>query len=71
MLMLTARIVREDGLQKTIRDVISDRMPTLSLMVGQRWHLFLSHTWASGQDQCAVIKRQSHLMLPGIRVFLE
>eukprot|EP00965_Chrysotila_dentata_P205865 6183212-Pleurochrysis_carterae.AAC.1 len=30
-----------------------------------------SHTWASGQDQVAVIKRQLQLCLPGVLVFLD
>ena len=25
-----------------------------------------SHIWSTGQDQCAVIKRQLQLLLPGI-----
>ena len=29
------------------------------------------HTWASAQDQCAVIKRQLTRMIPGISVFLD
>ena len=24
-----------------------------------KWHLFLSHIWGTGQDQCAGIKRHS------------
>ena len=34
-------------------------------------HLFLSHTWKSGQDQVAVIKRQLSVMLPGVKIFLD
>ena len=30
-----------------------------------------SHIWSTGQDQCAVIKRQLQLLLPGIIVFLD
>ena len=30
-----------------------------------------SHVWSTGQDQCAVIKRQLQLLLPGIAVFLD
>jgi hypothetical protein len=35
--------------------------PTLMeirLAKGHKWHLFLSHIWGTGQDQCANIKRQ-------------
>ena len=38
---------------------------------GKRYHLFLSHTWNSGQDQVAVIKRKLQLMLPGCQIFLD
>ena len=37
----------------------------------QHYHLFLSHTWKSGQDQVAVIKRQLSAMLPGVKIFLD
>jgi len=45
--------------------------PQLSLKIGLMFHLFLSHTWKSGQDQVAVIKRQLQLILPGVSVFLD
>ena len=35
------------------------------------YHLFMSHTWKTGQDQVAVIKRQLSLMLPSPRIFLD
>ena len=46
-------------------------MPDLSLFANQKYHLFLSHTWSSGQDQVAVIKRQLTLLLPESRIFLD
>ena len=49
----------------------SNEPPVLSLHNGQKWHVFLSHNWSSGQDQCSVIKRQLQLLLPGIKVFLD
>lgn len=54
-----------------IRLVETDQPPELSIKPGCRWHLFLSHTWSSAQDQCATIKRQLQLILPGVRVFLD
>ena len=36
-----------------------------------KWHIFLSHIWANAQDQCATIKRQLCLLLPGVRIFLD
>ena len=35
------------------------------------WHLFLSHIWGTGQDQCAAIKRNLQLLLPGVSIFLD
>jgi len=46
-------------------------LPELSLAVGGVWHLFLSHIWGSGQDQCATIKRQLCLLMPGVSIFLD
>ena len=43
----------------------------LLLREGERYHLFLSHVWSTGQDQCAVIKRQLQLLLPGVVIFLD
>merc|ERR1719267_91075 len=45
--------------------------PRLPLAHGQKWHLFLSHIWGTGQDQCAAIKRQLQLLLPGVSIFLD
>ena len=38
---------------------------------GRRYHLFLSHTWSTGQDQVANIKRKLQLMMPGCQIFLD
>ena len=45
--------------------------PALSLGEGQKWHLFLSHIWSTGQDANATIKRQLCLLLPGVSIFLD
>ena len=45
--------------------------PELTLAPSQRWHLFLSHIWGTGQDQCAVIKRQLCLLMPSVKIFLD
>ena len=45
--------------------------PVVLLGKGERYHLFLSHVWSTGQDQCAVIKRQLQLLLPGVVIFLD
>ena len=36
-----------------------------------RFHAFISHQWATGQDQARAIKAQLTAMLPGLRVFLD
>jgi len=46
-------------------------LPVLSLAEGHRYHLFLSHIWATGQDQVAVIKRRLATLLPGASIFLD
>ena len=43
----------------------------LSLATGLEYHLFLSHSWATGQDQMRIIKERLNMLLPGTRVFLD
>ena len=33
----------------------ANRAPELCLGPEQRWHLFLSHIWSTGQDQCCLL----------------
>ena len=54
-----------------LRDARTMEPPKLLLGEGDRYHLFLSHIWSTGQDQCAIIKRQLQLLLPGVIVFLD
>ena len=54
-----------------LRDSQTMEPPVLLLGPGERYHLFLSHVWSTGQDQCAVIKRQLQLLLPGVVIFLD
>ncbi len=49
----------------------SGQPPVLSLPDGKTWNVFLSHTWKTGQDQVAVIKRHLHQLLPDATVFLD
>ena len=44
--------------------------PNLTLDKGHLWHGFISHTWATGQDQSANMKRLLLLLLPGCSIFL-
>ena len=55
----------------TIRLQETKAQPALPLAQGHRWHLFLSHIWGTGQDQCATIKRQMRLLLPSVSIFLD
>jgi len=54
-----------------LRDAQTMEPPVLLLGSEKRYHLFLSHVWSTGQDQCAVIKRQLQLLLPGVVIFLD
>lgn len=38
---------------------------------GGKYHLFLSHTWLSGQDQVHLIKRQLSMLAPDMAIFLD
>jgi len=49
----------------------SHEVPQLSLKRGMKYHLFLSHIWASAQDQNAIIKRMVQLFVPGAILFLD
>ena len=47
------------------------KKPALVPTTECKYHLFMSHTWKTGQDQVAVIKRQLVHLLPGARIFLD
>ena len=63
-------MAQQRGVQ-TIQLRHSHTPPELTLAHGQRFHLFLSHTWNTGQDAVATIKRQLQLLLPEVVIFLE
>ena len=44
--------------------------PRLDVCLLCAWNS-LSHIWATGQDQCAIIKRQLCVLLPGVKIFLD
>jgi len=46
-------------------------VPELTLENRQRYHLFLSHVWSSGQDQMATLKRELQLLIYDINIFLD
>jgi len=72
LLLLILQLVRErKSGQGTLYLRTTASVPELSRSDGMAYHLFLSHIWASGQDQVAVIKRQLQLCLPGSHIFLD
>jgi hypothetical protein len=54
-----------------LRIATTKEPPVLLFGPGERYHLFLSHVWSTGQEQCVVIKRQLQLLLPGVVIFLD
>ena len=68
---MAAQQIFEAARMPTIRLQSTKAPPDLPLAKGHRWHMFLSHIWGTGQDQCATIKRQLKIMLPGASVFLD
>jgi len=69
VLMIYAAFSARRG--STVRLRMNKQVPLLRLREGRMYHLFLSHVWASAQDQVAVIKRRLQSMLPSVRVFLD
>jgi hypothetical protein len=49
----------------------SHAQPVLSLPPASYWHAFLSHTWATGQDQVGTMKSKLTVLLPDLRCFLD
>ena len=74
-LILTAVVAAQQVVKAankpTFRLLSTKAPPALPLAKGHKWHLFLSHIWGTGQDQCATIKRQLCLLLPGASIFLD
>lgn len=58
-------------LREPLRLIEEGSVPHPPLAPGKRYHLFLSHCWFSGQDQCGVIKRRLRLLLPDAVTFLD
>ena len=69
--LLAARDMLAAARLPVIKLLTTKTAPELSLLPSHHWHLFLSHIWGSGQDQCATIKRQLTLLLPGASIFLD
>ena len=54
----TVYVMLWNEVPRTMRLVENALPPELSYDPGNEFHLYLSHTWSSGQDQVATIKRQ-------------
>ena len=68
---LTAYQLSTSYVLPSIRLVATSQVPELKLEEAQRYHLFLSHVWSSGQDQMATVKRELQLLLNNVRVYLD
>ena len=68
---LSVQTIIEAARVPTFRLLSTGNRPELALAKGHTWHMFLSHIWGTGQDQCAVLKRQLCLLLTGVSVFLD
>lgn len=69
--LLIFRSLVEAARVPTIRLASTRLEPDLDLDERHTWHLFLSHIWGTGQDQCATIKRQLCLLMPDVSIFLD
>ena len=61
---MTLSAMRKLGRLPRVRTRATGEPPELTLDAGQRFHTFISHTWANAQDQAATIKRLLLLLLP-------
>ena len=69
--LLSVQSIIEAAQVPTFRLLTTGNRPELALAKGHKWHLFLSHIWGTGQDQCATIKRQLTLIMPDVSIFLD
>ena len=73
--IVAVQVLGEIRRSRTVRRLCFEKTHTqvaiLHLPSTLRYHVFLSHRWANGQDQARVIKQRLLEMLPGIAVFLD
>jgi len=70
------RVQREARLAKARRlrykaDDTEAMVPLIMQGLPKHYHVFLSHVWATGQDQMRIVKQRLKEMLPDIEVFLD
>jgi hypothetical protein len=41
------------------------------MLTADAFHLFLSHTWATGQNQMQALKKELTLLVPSLKIFLD
>jgi hypothetical protein len=41
------------------------------MLAADAFHLFLSHTWATGQNQMQALKKELSLLVPSLKIFLD
>ena len=68
---LAAKQISRSSVLPPVRLVSTRRVPELTREKHQRYHLFLSHVWSSGQDQMATLKRELQLLIYDINIFLD
>ena len=71
VVVIAAQQILQAARVPTIRFARTKATLDLPLAMGQLWHLFLSHIWGTGQDQCATIKCQLKILVPSASVFLD
>lgn len=67
-------LIRSTALEKRQRVIrlVHDRSPPeITQQRNLIWHLFLSHSWRTGQYPAAIIKKELSMLLPGCRIFLD
>ena len=72
-LLLLVKQFRDDRQfrqSRLLRTIGRHEFVTVSQLEEGKFHLFLSHSWGTGQDQMRVIKQRLLEMMPNVRVFL-
>ena len=67
-------LIREtirDSQQLKLRVKGSGMLVTVPLARGKTHHLFISHVWATAQDQARVLRSRLQMIVPGLRVWLD
>jgi hypothetical protein len=57
--------------QQTVLTDSGGQAVVLKKLPAGHYHLFLSHTWGSGQNQMQALKKELQLLIPSMEVFLD